>query len=85
LTNWSSVFDFVARVKSNKDLASFKKKPKNWRRWQILQGLQNLDTRPDIVILFHVKDHGEAVKEAQQVGVPSIGIVDTNANGLNVT
>ena len=85
LTNWGSIFDFVARVKKNPELASFHKNPKNFRRWQALKGLQNLNSRPDVIILLHSKDHSVAIKEAQQVNIPSIGIVDSNANGLGIT
>jgi small subunit ribosomal protein S2 len=50
-----------------------------------LKGLTNLTTQPDVLVLLHVKDHGVAVKEACQTKVPSIGIVDSNANGYGVT
>lgn len=44
-----------------------------------------MESCPDVVVLLHVKEHGVAVKEARQVGIPSIGIVDSDANGLGLT
>lgn len=84
LTNWDSIFDFVSRVKNNPEIVSMSN-PKNYRRWQVLKGLQTLDKRPDILIILHAKDHSVAINEANQINIPSIGIVDSNANGVNLT
>jgi len=84
LTNWDSIFDFVSRVKVNPGLVS-RNNPKNFRRWQVLKGLQNLTSRPDILIILHAKDHSIAISEACQINIPSIGIVDSNANGSYLT
>ena len=80
LTNWDSIFDFVCRVKANPGLAA-RNNPKNFRRWQVLKGLQNLTSRPDILVILHAKDHSIAISEARQINIPSIGIVDSDANG----
>lgn len=85
LTNWSSIFGFVARAKENPELVSFRKSPKNFRRWQSLQGLQNLNSCPDVLVLLHAKDHMVAIQEASQMKIPSIGIVDSNANGSSLS
>ena len=52
LTNWSSIFDFVTRAKNNPELVSYKKNPKNHRRWQALKGLQNLTDKPDSLFKY---------------------------------
>lgn len=83
-TNWDSIFDFVCRVKVNPSLVS-RENPKNFRRWQALKGLQYLTKRPDIFIVLHAVDHSVAIIEARKVGIPSIGIVDSNANGSYLT
>ena len=85
LTNWSSIFGFVARAKEDPDLVSFRKSPKNFRRWQALKGLQNLTSCPDVLVLLHAKDHTVAIQEASQIKIPSIGIVDSNANGSSIS
>jgi ribosomal protein S2 len=85
LTNWPSIFDFISRVKNNPELISETKHPKNFRRWQALKGLQTLKSRPDILVLLHAKDHFVAINESRQTGTPSIGIVDSDANGLGLT
>jgi len=79
-TNWDSIFDFVNRAKKNPTIVS-RANPKNFRRWQALKGLQHFTKRPDILIVLHVVDHSVAIIEANQVGIPSIGIVDSNASG----
>jgi small subunit ribosomal protein S2 len=40
-----------------------------------------LTALPDVLVLLHAKDNNVVIKEANQVGVPSVGIVDTNADG----
>lgn len=85
LTNWSSVADFIIRAKENPELISLAKNPKNYRRWKVLNGLSRLSSSPDVLILLHSKDTGVAIKEANQMNIPSIGIVDSDANGLGLT
>jgi len=83
LTNWEAVSNFVSRVKSNPSVASNNKKLS--RRWLSLKGLKNLTSRPDVLVLFHAKDHAVAISEARQINIPTIGIVDTDANGSDLT
>lgn len=85
LTNWSSIFGFIARAKENPEFVSFRKSPKNFRRWQALKGLQNLTGRPDVLVLLHAKDHTVAIQEATQTKIPSIGIVDSDSNGSSLS
>jgi len=51
----------------------------------VLKGLENLTDRPDILVILHAKDHSVAISEARQINIPSIGIVDSNANGSHLT
>lgn len=43
-----------------------------------LYGIKNMDSLPDMLIVFDVGNDGVAIKEAQKLGIPVIGIVDTN-------
>ena len=48
-------------------------------------GLMNLRGRPDLVIVFNTKTDYLAVKEALAIGIPTIALMDTNADvsGVN--
>ena len=43
-------------------------------------GIKNLNGKPGVVIVLDVIADANAVKEARALGVPVVGIVDTNAN-----
>ncbi len=45
-----------------------------------LAGIRNMDGRPDILFVIDVKYESNAVKEANKLGIPVVGIVDTNCN-----
>lgn len=47
-------------------------------------GIKNLNGKPGAVIVVDVVADANAVKEARALGVPVIGIVDTNADPANV-
>lgn len=46
----------------------------------ILGGVQNLLKLPDVIIVFDIHHERLAIKEAQGIGIPVIGIGDSNAN-----
>lgn len=43
-----------------------------------LGGIQNLGTTPDLIFIIDVGHHKIAVTEANKLGIPVIGVVDTN-------
>ena len=43
-------------------------------------GIKDLNGKPGVVIVMGILDDSNAVREAKNLGVPVIGIVDTNAN-----
>jgi small subunit ribosomal protein S2 len=45
-----------------------------------LGGIKNMDRLPGAVFVVDPKKEKIAVKEARKIGIPSIGIVDTNCN-----
>ncbi len=54
------------------------------KEWQTLTrlyaGIKNLTTKPVAVVVLDTKFEKAAVREARKVGIPVIGIVDTNSN-----
>jgi len=43
-------------------------------------GIKNLDGQPGAVVILDVIADANAIKEAKRLGVPVVGVVDTNAN-----
>lgn len=48
-------------------------------------GLMNLRGRPDLVIVFNTKVDYLAIKEALAIGIPTIALIDTNADITGIT
>lgn len=55
----------------------------NLRR--LLGGISNMSGQPDMVVVLSVHQDKIAVDEAARLGVPVLGVVDTNANAEGVT
>ena len=51
----------------------------------VLGGIKNMNGLPDLVIVMDVKKDRIAVDEANRLGIPVIGIVDTNASEEGIT
>lgn len=47
-------------------------------------GIKNLEGQPGIVVVFDIINDVNAVREARKLGVPVVGVVDTNANPEDV-
>ena len=48
-------------------------------------GIKNMEKIPDAIFVFDVDENGIAVREAKKMGIPIIGIVDTNINPEDIT
>jgi len=48
-------------------------------------GIKELNQRPGAVVVFDVVHDAGAVKEAKKLGLPIVGIVDTNADPTDIT
>ncbi len=48
-------------------------------------GIKELNARPGAVVVFDVVHDANAVKEATKLGLPIVGIVDSNANPTGIT
>ena len=51
----------------------------------VLGGIKNMGGLPDLIVVLDVKKDAIAVNEARCLGVPVVGIVDTNATVENIT
>jgi small subunit ribosomal protein S2 len=47
-------------------------------------GIKNMATKPGVVFVFDVITDHNAVKEANKLGIPVIGITDTNADPTTI-
>ena len=48
-------------------------------------GIKELNARPGVVVVFDVVHDHNAVKEAQKLKLPIVGVCDTNANPVGIT
>lgn len=93
LTNFSTIQKSIEKLEhlkseeeSEKIQATLTKKEKAVRRKEIgrlediLEGIRRLRSLPAVLIVAGAHDEELAVKEARRMGIPVIGITDTNAN-----
>lgn len=92
LTNWKTVYKSISRlVKLNEmaeknDYAGYtKKEMQNLKKEQDklnqeLGGIMNMGGQPDLVFVIDTCKESLAIKEAKKLGIPVIGICDTNSN-----
>lgn len=95
LTNWKTVSSSIKTLKKYEDIladenSSHTKKElleitrKKEKLDRAIGGIRNLGGMPDIIFVNDVNMHSIAVKEALNLGIPIIGIVDTNSSPDNI-
>lgn len=78
LTNWSIFFQQRTKPKGkNKKMASY--------LTNLVGAGRNRKDSPDIIVFLNVKGNEVAVNEANILGIPTIGIVDTDTNPESIT
>ena len=92
LTNWKTVYKSISRlVKLNEmseknDYTGYTKKEiLNMKKEQAklsleLSGIMNMGGQPDLLFVIDMPKESLAIKEAKKLGIPVIGICDTNAD-----
>ncbi len=92
LTNFSTIkkrIKYLSDMKEQEKSGEFEKYTKNEAsklrkeidKLQIaLGGVENMKSLPDVVFVVDVVRDEIVVKEAKKIGIPVVGIVDTNAN-----
>lgn len=92
LTNWKTVYKSISRLAKLNDMAEknayegyTKKEMLNLKKEQEklsleLNGIMNMGGQPDLLFVIDTPKEALAIKEAKKLGIPVIGITDTNAN-----
>lgn len=92
LTNWKTVYKSISRLVKLNDMAEkndytgyTKKEQQNLKKEQEklsqeLGGIMNMGGQPDLVFVVDTCKESLAIKEAKKLGIPVIGICDTNSN-----
>lgn len=92
LTNWKTVYKSINRLvklnsmfENNETEGYTKKELQNLKKEQeklqmSLGGIMNMNGQPDLLFVIDTPKEALAIKEAKKLGIPVIGIVDTNAN-----
>ena len=92
LTNWKTVYTSISRLNKLNEMFEndategyTKKELLNLKREQEklakeLNGVMNMGGQPDLLFIIDMPKEDLAIKEAKKLGIPVIGIADTNAD-----
>lgn len=92
LTNWKTVHKSINRLvklndmfEKNETEGYTKKELLNLKKEQeklamSLNGIMNMGGQPDLIFVIDTPKESLAIKEAKKLGIPVIGVVDTNAD-----
>lgn len=97
LTNFATILKSIEklqelkRTEGGKQISNLTKKEKAVRQKEVerlegvLEGMKNLRSLPDAIFVVGAHDERTAVREAVRMGIPVIGIADTNSDPSLVT
>jgi small subunit ribosomal protein S2 len=98
LTNWNTIgtqikrlVDLETKMAAGDLVAKFNKLEVQRFQEEINQmntlygGIKELNAKPGVVVVFDVVHDVNAVKEAKKLGLPIVGIVDSNADPSDIT
>lgn len=80
----------IIEQKLSDDNSGLKKKEKVFlekkrkKLHDVFDGIRNMNTAPGLCIIIDTGQESIATKEAQKLGIPIIGIIDTNSNPENI-
>lgn len=92
LTNFNTIrsrVDYMLQLKKLKDEGEFENLPKKEqislnrelaKLEYLLNGIVNMKRMPAALFVIDTKKEEIAIKEARKIGIPIVGVVDTNAN-----
>ena len=92
LTNWATISKRIARLKELETMkadGTFDRLPKKevavlekeiTKLEKLLGGMKGLKARPDVIFVIDPRKEHIAIKEARKLGVPVVGMVDTNCD-----
>ena len=92
LTNWKTVYKSISRLNklndmfennstegyTKKELLNLKKEQEKLAKE--LNGVMNMGGQPDLLFVIDMPKEDLAIKEAKKLGIPVIGIADTNSD-----
>ena len=92
LTNWKTVYKSISRLNklnemeekgsyegyTKKEILNLKKEREKLAI--TLDGIKNMGGQPDMLFVIDTPKESLAIKEAKKLGIPVVGIIDTNAN-----
>ena len=97
LTNWKTISNSIKKLDDLEVLLGNDNESTNLSKKELLNlsrekdklisnigGIRNLGGKPDVVIVFDVVKDKLAVLESHKLGIPVIGIVDTNSDPENI-
>jgi small subunit ribosomal protein S2 len=92
LTNHSTIFKSIRRLEELEDMEK-KGWPKGFKKREILQktremerinkylsGIRHMKGLPGVIVVVDLKKEAIAVREARTLGIPCVGMVDTNCD-----
>lgn len=89
LTNWKEVFRSIEKLRMYERNKNKKYSPSELREYRRLksnfQGMINLNSLPDLLFIVDSNKHEMAIKEANRLSIPTIGVVDTNSKTSGIT
>ncbi len=93
LTNWNTISNSIKRLDEIESFINDENSSKNLSKKELLDisrekqkldlnigGIRKLNGKPDLLIIFDVLKDRIAVKEANKLNIPVVGIVDSNAD-----
>ncbi len=92
LTNFKTIFkrvDYFKKLRSEKEAGALEKYTKKERliidrrlekMKRFFGGVENLNQLPAVLIVVDVNEHGTAVREANKLHIPVVGLVNTDGN-----
>lgn len=96
LTNWKTISHSIKTLKeldeqlSGEEIAGLTKKELlNLTRQRdklemALGGIKEMGGRPDLVVIIDTNKEDIAIKEAKKLGIPVVGVVDSNSNPTDI-
>ena len=88
--NYQKLENFRKMLKNDEEKAKYTKKEIGQMQKELVklenyyEGLLGMDQKPTLLFIIDTHTEALAVKEANRMGVPTVGIVDTNANPLEI-
>lgn len=93
MTNWSTVSQSIKKLESLEKILNDEETSENYTKKEILEierkkdklllslgGIRNINGKPDLVVVIDTNKEKLAVAEAKTLGIPVVGIIDSNSN-----